>query len=53
MFNHFFIKLAFLPYWKDIVNISDTNQIFSEIEQEINLTADKKGYFKLSIRSGS
>jgi len=49
MFRHFFIRLAFLDAWKEIVPLEKQEMIFNEIETEINQIADKEGFFRLSI----
>jgi ubiquinone/menaquinone biosynthesis C-methylase UbiE len=49
MFNHFFIRLAFLGPWLEIVPENYREEIFSEIEKKINELAAKDGFFKLSV----
>lgn len=48
MFNHFFIKVAFLDSWKKITGIH-TPKIFSILESEINKLAAKNGCFEMSV----
>jgi ubiquinone/menaquinone biosynthesis C-methylase UbiE len=49
MFNHFFIKLAFLDSWLLIVPEESRKEIFGEIEMTINKIAADKGFFRLSV----
>ena len=49
MFNNHTIRLAFLESWKNIVNEEDQHIVFTELEKEINIIAQKQGFFKLSI----
>ena len=49
MFNHFFIRIAFLNSWKEIVPPEKQDEVFALIEAEINKIAEENGYFTLSI----
>jgi arsenite methyltransferase len=49
MFNHFFIRLAFLGLWLEIVPPDKQQEIFNEIEQKINQIAKVEGSFRLTI----
>jgi arsenite methyltransferase len=49
MFNHFFIKLAFLESWITILPKSDIIPIFSELETELNHYAREHGELCLTI----
>jgi ubiquinone/menaquinone biosynthesis C-methylase UbiE len=49
MFRHFFIRLAFLGPWLEIVPKTRQEEIFNEIERRINRMSDKDGYFRLSV----
>jgi ubiquinone/menaquinone biosynthesis C-methylase UbiE len=49
MFRHFFIRLAFLDAWLEIVPKTRQEEIFNEIERRINRISDKEGYFRLSV----
>ena len=49
MLNHFVIKLAFLNSWLEILKDSDKEQIFTELEAELNLIAQESGDLKLTI----
>jgi len=42
-FNHFFIKLAFLPSWKEILKNTDSELIFSKIEKLLDEISNNKG----------
>jgi arsenite methyltransferase len=39
MLNHFFMKLAFMGAWKEIVQLHFQNEIFSRIEEKLNCMA--------------
>ncbi len=49
MFNHYFIKLAFLDSWKSIIPLDRQIEVFDQVEKTINRQAEKNGIFKLSI----
>ena len=49
MLNHYFIRLAFLNEWKNIIPDEKQLQVFKEIEQRINKKAEDDGLFKLSV----
>jgi ubiquinone/menaquinone biosynthesis C-methylase UbiE len=49
MLNHFFIRLAFLDAWKEIIKPSDKEIIFDEIENILNKIANEKGEFSMTI----
>lgn len=49
MLNHFFIKLAFMDSWKNILAEDKKKDIFIEIESKLNYQADKKGGVSLTI----
>jgi arsenite methyltransferase len=49
MFNHYFFKLAFLDSWKEIIKDYNQQEIFSEIESELNSHSDNSGFLELSI----
>lgn len=49
MFNHFFIRLAFLDEWKKIPPAEECGEIFAEIERRLNLTAKKKNGLSLTV----
>jgi hypothetical protein len=49
MFNHFFIRLAFLGPWLEIVPPGKQEKIFNEIELKINQIAGTEGCFRLTI----
>lgn len=48
MFNHFFIKIAFLDSWTKITGVH-TPKIFSQLEKEINKISLKNGGFQMSV----
>ncbi len=49
MFNHFFIKLAFLENWKKILSREDSEPIFKILEKKLNEIAEHCGEIKLTI----
>ncbi|MBN2523613.1 MAG: class I SAM-dependent methyltransferase [Bacteroidales bacterium] len=49
MLNHYFIRLAFLDPWKEIVPEEKQAKIFQEIEDLMNEKALANGCFRLSI----
>ncbi len=49
MFNHFFIKLAFLDNWEKILSPEDRQSIFETVEQKLNRISSLNGALKLSI----
>lgn len=49
MFRHFFIRLAFLGPWLEIVPPGKQEEIFNEIELKINQIAEAEGCFRLTI----
>lgn len=49
MFNHYFIQLAFLDSWKELIKDVDLENIFSKVEHSLNQKAEKDGFLKLTI----
>jgi len=49
MFNHHFIKIAFLDSWKQLVPAQQMDDIFSRIERRLNKIASEKGELALTI----
>lgn len=49
LFNHFFIKIAFLDSWEQIVAKRDMRKIFAELEQMLNQYASQQGSLNLII----
>jgi arsenite methyltransferase len=47
--NHYFIKLAFLDSWKNIVDKENMKKIFSEVEEHLNKMAAESGHLKLTV----
>lgn len=43
MFNHFFIRLAFLEPWVEIIDEKDAPAIFNQIEEELNKQSRENG----------
>lgn len=49
MLQYYFIRLAFLSTWKNIVPEDKQTEVFGIIEKRMNKIAEKQGFFKLSI----
>jgi hypothetical protein len=49
MFDHFFMRLAFVPPWLAVVAPSEREPIFTELEARLNARASKEGCLALTI----
>jgi len=49
MFNHYFIRLAFMESWIKLLPPDKVEQIFDTIESRLNEQAKEQGGIKLSI----
>jgi hypothetical protein len=49
MFQHFFLRLAFLPSWKSIVPAERQAEVFGRIEDYLNEQATITGKCTLSV----
>ena len=49
MLHHFFIRLAFLNEWKNIIPSEEQSKIFNNLEYRMNERAGIDGFFKLSV----
>ena len=49
MFNHSFIRLAFLDSWLDLVPANKVNAIFTQVENRLNIKAQNDGEMTLTI----
>ena len=49
LFQHFFIRLAFMPSWKSIVPVERQKEVFERIEATLNKQADVTGHCRLSV----
>ncbi len=49
LLQHFFIRLAFLPSWKNIVPADRQDEVFGKIEATLNEQAARTGQCKLSV----
>ncbi len=47
--NHYFIKLAFLQDWKEVIKKENWNIVFSNLENRLNDIADKNGELALKV----
>jgi arsenite methyltransferase len=43
LLNHFFMKLAFLPPWKNVVPEEKQEEVFTLLENRLNQSAGSKG----------
>lgn len=48
-FNHYFIKLAFLQEWKEIIEVPHREKVFSNLEHRLNEYADKNGEIVFNV----
>lgn len=49
MLNHYFIRLAFIDGWKDIVSEDKQETVFELIEKDLNKKSQTDGIMKLSV----
>ncbi len=49
MFNHYFIRLAFLDSWKEIITGNSRVEFFEYLEEQLNMSAGVKGELSLTI----
>jgi arsenite methyltransferase len=49
MLNHYFIRLAFLDGWKNILQPNDVDKVFTVLEDRLNRLAEKNGQLCLTI----
>ncbi len=49
LFQHFFMRLAFLPSWKSIVPAERQDEVFERIEAKLNEQARHTGKCKLTV----
>jgi ubiquinone/menaquinone biosynthesis C-methylase UbiE len=49
MFNHYFIRLAFMGPWMEIIPAGQQQSVFEKIELKLNYIARENGHIKLSI----
>ncbi len=49
MLNYFFIRLAFMDSWKNLIPANRQVEIFKETENRMNKKAGIDGFFKLSV----
>jgi ubiquinone/menaquinone biosynthesis C-methylase UbiE len=49
MFNHYFIRLAFMESWKKLIPKGKTEEVFSLVELRMNKQAEQFGGSRLSI----
>ncbi len=49
MLNHYFIRLAFIGGWKNVIPIDKQQIIFKIIEEKMNQQASRDGFFRMSV----
>lgn len=49
MLNHRFIRLWFLPAWKDIIPPDRRKEVFEQIESKLNMVAETNGCLTLTV----
>lgn len=49
MLNYFFIRLCFIDSWKDIVKVSETEDVFEELENQLNQIAADNGELVITV----
>jgi arsenite methyltransferase len=49
LFGHFFVRLAFLQPWKDVVPPADTDRAFRQLEASLNRIAEDAGGLRLTV----
>jgi len=49
IFNHFFMKLAFMGAWKEIVPANLQNEIFQQIEDKMNRISERNQGFAMRV----
>jgi len=49
MLNHFFIRLAFIDSWKELIPQKQQEQVFNMVEDLLNKKVEKEGVLKLSV----
>lgn len=48
-FNHYFVKLAFLPDCKYLIKTEDWQDVFYNIEDRLNILASEKGELYFTV----
>lgn len=49
MLDHFFVKFAFMPSWKEIIPEDRQEEIFDKIETKLNLKSERSGGFSMQV----
>lgn len=49
LLRHYFIKLGFLDAWKDVVEETEQQEVFSRLEANLNHVAKEEGELRLTI----
>jgi hypothetical protein len=52
LLRHYFIKLGFLDAWKDVVETTEQEEVFSRLEANLNHFAKDEGELRLTIPMG-
>lgn len=49
LFNHYFMRLAFIESWIDCIPEGHRERVMNDVEQRINSSAEKKNGFSMSV----
>jgi len=49
MLNHYFMRLAFMEGWKNIIPTEKQKMIFEIVEKKMNQQASREGFFRMSV----
>jgi ubiquinone/menaquinone biosynthesis C-methylase UbiE len=49
MLDHFFMKFAFMPSWKEIIPDDRQEELFQQIENRLNAEAERSGGFSMQV----
>lgn len=49
LFRHYFVRLGFMPAWKDLIDERNREHVFAELEKDLNRAAENTGELALTI----
>ena len=49
LLRHWFIKIGFLPAWRDVVAAADRRDVFARLEADLDQLAHRRGRLELTI----
>jgi arsenite methyltransferase len=47
--NHYFVKLGWLDSWRKLIPENEQQEVFAQLEKNLNVLAEKDGCLKLSV----